>query len=40
MKAHIGVDSKEKLIHLVVATAANVHDSQDLEDLLHGDETR
>lgn len=40
MKAHVGVDSKTKLIHSVVATAANVHDSQVLEDLLHGDETR
>ncbi len=40
MKAHIGIDSKTKLIHSVVATAANVHDSQVLEDLLHGDETR
>ena len=40
MKAHIGVDSKSKLIHSVVATAASVHDSQVLEDLLHGDETR
>lgn len=39
MKAHIGVDSKLKLIHSVAATAANVHDSQMLEDLLHGDET-
>ncbi len=40
MKAHIGVDSRTKLIHTVVATAANVHDSQVLEDLLHGGETR
>ena len=40
MKAHIGVDSKTKMIHSVVATAANVHDSQVLEDLLHGEETR
>lgn len=40
MKAHIGVDSKTKMIHSVAATAANVHDSQLLEDLLHGDETR
>jgi IS5 family transposase len=40
MKAHIGADSQTKLIHSVVATAANVHDSQVLEDLLHGDETR
>ena len=27
MKAHVGVDSKTKLIHAVVATAANVHDA-------------
>lgn len=40
MKAHIGVDSKTKMIHSVVATAANVHDSQVLDDLLHGEETR
>lgn len=40
MKAHIGVDSRNKLIHSVVATAANTHDSQVLADLLHGDETR
>jgi len=40
MKAHIGVDSKTKLIHSIAATAANVHDSQIMEDLLHGEETR
>ncbi len=40
MKMHIGVDSRTKLIHSVVATAANVHESQVLEDLLHGEETR
>lgn len=40
MKAHIGVDSKTKLIHHVVATSANVHDSVVLGDLLHGDESR
>ena len=40
MKAHIGVDSKTKLIHSVVATPANVHDSVILGDLLHGEETR
>ena len=39
MKAHIGVDSQSKLIHSVVATAANVHDSQVLEELLHGEES-
>jgi transposase, IS5 family len=40
MKLHIGVDSKTKLIHSVAVTAANVHDSRMLPDLLHGDETR
>lgn len=40
MKAHIGIDSGTKIIHSVVATAANVHDSQILPDLLHGNETR
>ena len=40
MKAHIGVDSRTKIIHAVVATAANVADSQVLPDLLHGEETR
>ena len=40
MKAHIGVDSKTKLIHSIGVTAANVHDSQMLGDLLHGEETR
>ena len=40
MKAHIGIDSRTKLIHSVVATSANVHDSQVLPDLLHGEETR
>jgi IS5 family transposase len=40
MKAHIGVDSKTKLIHAVVATAANVADSSVLPALLHGNETR
>ena len=40
MKAHIGADTKTKLIHSVVASAANVHDSVVLPKLLHGDETR
>ena len=40
MKAHIGVDSKEKIIHSALVTAANVHDSQTFGDLLHGDETK
>jgi transposase, IS5 family len=40
MKAHIGVDSKTKLIHSVVATAANVHDKHPIPQLLHGNEQR
>lgn len=40
MKAHIGVDSRTKIIHAVVATAANVADNAVLADLLHGEETR
>jgi IS5 family transposase len=40
MKAHIGVDSHTKLIHSVAATAAHVHDSQVLSELLQGQETR
>ena len=40
MKAHVGVDSRTKLIHAVVATAANVADRRVLPRLLHGRETR
>jgi IS5 family transposase len=40
MKGHFGVDSRENLIHAVVATPANVHDGEVLGDLLHGEETR
>lgn len=40
MKAHLGVDSRTKLIQSVAATAANVHDSRVLPNLLHGQETR
>ena len=39
-KAHIGVDSRTRLIHPVAASAAKVDDSQVLEDQLHGDQTR
>ena len=38
MKAHIGVDARTKLIHSVATTPANVHDSQVLTELLHGEE--
>jgi transposase, IS5 family len=40
MKVHTGVDSKSGLVHSASVTAANVHDSQQLEHLLHGQETR
>ena len=40
MKGQIGVDSKLRIIHSLVATAANVADSTMLPELLHGDETR
>ncbi len=40
MKAHVGVDKKHKLIHSVAASAANVHDSNLLPELLHGRETQ
>lgn len=40
MKGHVGVDSKERIIQSVEVTAANVHDSQVISDLLHGDETK
>ncbi len=40
MKAHIGVDSRTKLIHTVLASAANVADVDALPYLLHGKETR
>jgi len=40
MKAHIGVDSRTKLIHTVKASAANVADALAMPHLLHGKETR
>lgn len=40
MKAHVGVDSKNKIIHSAVVTPANVADSVVLPELLHGEETR
>lgn len=38
MKAHFGVDSRHKLIHTVLASAANVSDVLALPHLLHGEE--
>ena len=40
MKAHVGVDSKNKIIHSAAVTPANVADSAVLPQLLHGEETR
>jgi hypothetical protein len=40
MKAQVGMDSKTKMIHSVVATAVNVADATVLPELLHGEETR
>src|ERR1019366_7931605 len=36
MKAHIGIDSKHKIIHSAVVTAANIADCAVLPELLHG----
>jgi IS5 family transposase len=40
MKAHIGVDTRTRTIHTIRATAANVHDSKVLTQLMHGKERR
>ena len=40
MKVHIGADSKTGLVHSASVTAANVHDSHEVPNLLHGQETR
>lgn len=38
MKAHVGTDTDRGLVHSVVVTNAAVHDSQVMDDLLHGKE--
>src|SRR3979490_1920319 len=40
LKAHIGVDSKQGVVHSVCTSAANVADMHMLPDLLHGAETK
>jgi len=40
MKLHIGTDSATGLVHSASVTAANVHDSHEVPNLLHGKETR
>ena len=38
MKAHVGVDIDSGVVHTLKASTAKVHDSQKVDDLLHGDE--
>jgi len=38
MKAHVGVDPKSGLVHSLTTTTAKIHDTQQLEKLLHGEE--
>jgi len=38
MKAHVGTDTGRGLAHSVVVTDASVHDSQVMDELLHGEE--
>src|ERR1017187_2799394 len=40
LKAHIGVDSKEGVVHSVCTSAASVADSHMVADLLHGEERK
>jgi IS5 family transposase len=40
MKLHVGADSQTGLVHSASVTAANVHDSHEVPNLLHGEETR
>jgi IS5 family transposase len=39
-KAHIGVDSKETVVHTVVTSAASMADKHMLADLLYGNEKK
>jgi IS5 family transposase len=38
MKAHVGTETRRGLAHSIVVTHAAVHDSQVMDDLLHGEE--
>lgn len=38
IKAHVGADAEYGLVHTIEFTSAKVHDSQVMEDLLHGKE--
>lgn len=39
MKLHVGADSTSGVAHSATVSTANLHDSQVMEELLHGDET-
>lgn len=39
MKAHVGTESRRGLVHSIVVTNAGVHDSQAMDELLHGEES-
>jgi IS5 family transposase len=39
-KAHIGVDSKEGIMHSVCTSAGSMSDAHMLPDLLHGEEKK
>jgi transposase, IS5 family len=39
MKAHTGVDKDSGLVHSIAVSAANLHDSQAMDELLHGQES-
>jgi IS5 family transposase len=39
-KTHIGVDSKETIVHFVIATAASLANAHMLPELLHGEENK
>jgi len=38
MKAHVGADTERGLVHSISITHAGVHDSQKMDELLHGEE--
>ena len=40
MKVHTGSETGTGLVHSLMTTAANVHDSQKMDDLLHGEESK
>ena len=39
MKAHVGTDTERGLLHSIAVTHAGVHDSQEMSELMHGEES-